>query len=153
MPFSHSKTKLDVKANTKAPDITVGSRASGSCYHKYISKPDAKANMKALDITVGSRACAYRRHKYISQESLGNACGVSYQMIQKYESGLVRMKISTLYAIAEGLGVSVLCLIPDTNTKALLDVEPKLLKELLGRLPDNLKQVVQDEAKKWGEGT
>lgn len=45
--------------------------------------------------------------KKLSQTDLGNAIGVRFQQIQKYETGQNRVSASRLWAIAETLGVDV----------------------------------------------
>jgi transcriptional regulator with XRE-family HTH domain len=43
----------------------------------------------------------------ISQTKLGHAIGVTFQQVQKYESGTNRVGASNLYRIAKALGVEV----------------------------------------------
>lgn len=54
----------------------------------------------ALDIQLGRRLKMFRRQKHISQKVLGKSIGVSFQQIQKYESGKSRLSASKLFTIA-----------------------------------------------------
>lgn len=59
----------------------------------------------AIDQYVGKRLKARRTLVGISQEKLGAECGVTFQQVQKYESGGNRVSASKLYQIARVLGV------------------------------------------------
>ena len=60
-----------------------------------------------IDRHVGSRVRMRRMMLGMSQTDLGQAFGVSYQQIQKYEKGLNRMGASRLQQAANILGVPV----------------------------------------------
>ena len=60
-----------------------------------------------IDIHVGSRVRMRRKMVGISQEKLGEALGLTFQQIQKYEKGINRMGASRLQQAADILGVSV----------------------------------------------
>ena len=60
-----------------------------------------------IDIHVGSRVRKRRRMVGISQEKLGEALGLTFQQIQKYEKGINRMGASRLQQAADILGVPV----------------------------------------------
>ena len=60
-----------------------------------------------IDSHVGKRLRARRLILNISQESLGNAVGVSFQQVQKYERGINRIGASRLYDFAEALSIDV----------------------------------------------
>jgi transcriptional regulator with XRE-family HTH domain len=60
-----------------------------------------------IDIYVGQRMKARRQLLGMSQEKLGNAVGVSFQQVQKYESGANRVGASRLMQLAKVLGTSV----------------------------------------------
>ena len=59
------------------------------------------------DHTVGSRIAVLRAARGISQTALGQALGVSFQQVQKYEKGRNRVGAGRLQTIADHLGVSV----------------------------------------------
>ncbi len=60
-----------------------------------------------VDVLVGSRIRLFRMRKKVSQSELGDALGVSFQQIQKYERGVNRVGASRLHRIADFLGVPV----------------------------------------------
>ncbi|MGZ5261715.1 MAG: helix-turn-helix domain-containing protein [Burkholderiales bacterium] len=60
-----------------------------------------------IDIHVGSRLRKRRRMVGISQEKLGEALGLTFQQIQKYEKGVNRIGASRLQQAADVLGVTV----------------------------------------------
>ncbi|GJD51313.1 hypothetical protein OPKNFCMD_4067 [Methylobacterium crusticola] len=60
-----------------------------------------------VDRHVGHRVRVRRLLVGVSQEKLGDALGVTFQQIQKYEKGTNRISASRLQQIAEMLGVAV----------------------------------------------
>lgn len=59
------------------------------------------------DRTIGSRIAALRAAQGLSQTALGNALGVGFQQVQKYEKGRNRVGAGRLQAIADVLKVPV----------------------------------------------
>jgi transcriptional regulator with XRE-family HTH domain len=59
------------------------------------------------DRTIGSRIAALRAAQGLSQTVLGQAIGVSFQQVQKYEKGRNRVGAGRLQAIADVLKVPV----------------------------------------------
>jgi transcriptional regulator with XRE-family HTH domain len=59
-----------------------------------------------VDIHVGKMLRSIRKVKGISQEQLGDALGLSFQQIQKYENGSNRVSASKMYDAALFLGVA-----------------------------------------------
>ena len=60
-----------------------------------------------IDVHVGSRVRLRRTLLGMSQEKLGEALGITFQQIQKYERGANRVSGSMLVAIAAALDTSV----------------------------------------------
>jgi len=60
-----------------------------------------------IDKYVGSRVRARRMGLRLSQTKLGEAIGVTFQQVQKYENGANRIGASNLYKIGRTLGVEV----------------------------------------------
>lgn len=60
-----------------------------------------------VDVHVGKRLRARRTLLGMSQESLGEAVGVTFQQIQKYEKGFNRIGSSRLYEFSRILDISV----------------------------------------------
>ncbi|ARO55877.1 hypothetical protein B2G69_18225 [Methylorubrum zatmanii] len=59
------------------------------------------------DILIGLRIAHLRKLQGLSQKELGEAIGVTFQQIQKYEKGVNRIAADRLFAIAQKLGVTV----------------------------------------------
>lgn len=59
------------------------------------------------DHSVGSRIALLRTARGMSQTALGQALGVSFQQVQKYEKGRNRVGAGRLQTIADHLGVPV----------------------------------------------
>ncbi|MCJ2113301.1 helix-turn-helix domain-containing protein, partial [Methylobacterium sp. E-025] len=59
------------------------------------------------DRSIGSRIAAYLTAQGLSQTALGQAPGVTFQQVQKYEKGRNRVVAARLQAIADLLGVPV----------------------------------------------
>ncbi|MBL4750392.1 MAG: helix-turn-helix transcriptional regulator [Amylibacter sp.] len=60
-----------------------------------------------VDEYVGKRVRQRRWMVGFSQQQLGEAVGIKFQQIQKYETGMNRISASRLWDIADALGVSV----------------------------------------------
>jgi transcriptional regulator with XRE-family HTH domain len=60
-----------------------------------------------VDVHVGSRVRLRRTLLGMSQEKLGDAIGLTFQQVQKYERGANRVGASRLYDLARVLDVSV----------------------------------------------
>lgn len=67
----------------------------------------AKKSPNPIDRHVGSRVRMRRMLVGISQEKLGEALGLTFQQVQKYEKGTNRIGASRLQHIGKVLGVSV----------------------------------------------
>lgn len=67
--------------------------------------PDGKPN--PVDIHVGSRVRLRRTLLGMSQEKLGEAIGLTFQQVQKYERGANRIGASRLYELSKVLDVPV----------------------------------------------
>lgn len=68
---------------------------------------DNKKQPNPIDIHVGSRIRLRRTMLGMSQEKLGEALGITFQQVQKYEKGTNRVGASRLQNIAAILGVPV----------------------------------------------
>ena len=60
-----------------------------------------KGRAENIDVTIGKRIRKRREHNGISQERLGKKIGVSFQQVQKYETGANRLPLSNLVKISE----------------------------------------------------
>lgn len=60
-----------------------------------------------VDTFVGRRLRDLRKRRKFSQTDIGRRAGVTFQQIQKYESGANRISVSMLFRLASALEVSV----------------------------------------------
>jgi transcriptional regulator with XRE-family HTH domain len=76
-----------------------------------------KKTPNPTDILVGARIRTARRAVKLSQEKLGEAVGVTFQQIQKYEKGTNRIGSSRMHQIAQTLGQPVSFFFEDSETQ------------------------------------
>ena len=67
----------------------------------------AKKTPNPIDKHVGSRVRMRRMMLSMSQEKLGDALGLTFQQVQKYEKGVNRIGAGRLFEIARILGVPI----------------------------------------------
>ena len=67
----------------------------------------ARKSPNPVDVHVGSRVRMQRMLIGMSQEKLGEALGLTFQQVQKYEKGTNRIGASRLYEIGAVLGVPI----------------------------------------------
>jgi len=70
--------------------------------------PRNQHKLSSIDKHIGERIKVLRMLKKITQAELGKELDVSFQQIQKYESGSNSVKVATLYKISIILKVSIL---------------------------------------------
>lgn len=87
-----------------------------------------RASATETDRTVGARIISVRKAKGLSQSALGDAVGVTFQQIQKYENGQNRVTAGRLKDIAKFLKVPVESLL----SGAFEDPELAIAFDLLG---------------------
>jgi transcriptional regulator with XRE-family HTH domain len=63
--------------------------------------------IRYVDAWVGARIQLRRRQLGLSQATLGEKFGVSFQQVQKYESGKNRVSAGVLYEISKALDVPI----------------------------------------------
>src|SRR6266480_6255785 len=86
--------------------------AAGTTVRKSAKRPSTPAFGRGtgvpdpIDIHVGSRIRTRRIYLDMRQEELGRKLGLTFQQVQKYESGANRVSASRLWEIAEVLGVT-----------------------------------------------
>jgi len=73
---------------------------------------------EAFDVEVGHRVRRSRLALKISQSDLASSIGLTFQQVQKYETGANRISCSKLKAIAERLGVRMSELLGEGLTQA-----------------------------------
>jgi transcriptional regulator with XRE-family HTH domain len=60
-----------------------------------------------IDVEIAAKLRALRKERGLSQTALGAAAGVTFQQIQKYETGANRVSASRLYKLAKALDTPV----------------------------------------------
>jgi transcriptional regulator with XRE-family HTH domain len=61
----------------------------------------------SIDVVLGKRLRARRRLLGLTQQDVADACGVSFQQIQKYEHAVSRVSAAMLWGLAGALDVEV----------------------------------------------
>lgn len=77
-----------------------------------------KAKTSDADAAIGSRIKMTRARSGVSQETLADHLGITFQQVQKYESGKNRVSASSLCIIADFLGAPALWLMRGSETEA-----------------------------------
>ena len=72
-----------------------------------------------IDVEIGLAIRRLRKQRAMSQEAVGDAVGVTFQQLQKYERGTNRISASTLVKTAAVLGVQAADLLPQTEAPRL----------------------------------
>lgn len=70
-----------------------------------------------ISFIVGKKIRKLRLQNNVNQRKLGVACGITFQQIQKYETGTNRISIDRLYDIANFFNVDISELLTDIKTK------------------------------------
>lgn len=60
-----------------------------------------------MDLKIGERLRRLRAQQQVTQKTLGDACGVSFQQIQKYERGISRIPAGNLLKLAQALKIPI----------------------------------------------
>lgn len=94
---------------------------------------------------VATRIKALRKRRGMSQSELGKACGISFQQVQKMESGTNRASADALWLMAKKLEVPVWYFFPTTDgKKPALDEKPvfdPLLKDEIRGLAEQAQKI------------
>lgn len=94
-----------------------------------------------IDASIGARLRQIRMLRQLSQTKLGDALGVSFQQIQKYESGANRVSASALVRLSRALEVSPVHFLEGFGNEA-SPADP--LSKAVGRLSPRALAVVED---------
>ncbi len=111
--------------------------------------PDGKPN--PIDIHVGSRVKLRRTLLGMSQEKLGEAIGLTFQQVQKYERGANRIGASRLFELSKVLDVPVSFFFDDMADTPLVVAGPSAgssrelleLSRSLSQLPETVQTAVR----------
>jgi transcriptional regulator with XRE-family HTH domain len=110
----------------------VNARASGQSVITNINIGDGRKRRpksdkpNPIDIHVGSRVRLRRTLLGMSQEKLGEAIGLTFQQVQKYERGANRIGASRLYDLSRVLDVPVSFFFDDMNPTVTTAAEARL---------------------------
>ena len=72
-----------------------------------------KPELNEIDKHAGNRLRIARQRLQLSQSKLADQCGITFQQMQKYESGANRISVSRLYQIAGILEKPIWYFFPD----------------------------------------
>ncbi len=75
-------------------------------------KQTSRKKPDPLDVEAGARVRAVRVRRGVSQERLGEALGITFQQVQKYEKGTNRISISRLINICKALDCAPTDIVP-----------------------------------------
>lgn len=84
-----------------------------------------------VDVQVGKNLRAFRRLTGMSQEELSTKVGITFQQIQKYESGTNRISASRMYKLATVLKINVTDFyrgLEDNGEKDMLSLDKETLE-------------------------
>lgn len=98
-------------SSTKEKQLEIVFGIDEAVTEESVSKTAKKAS--PIDIQVGERIKLRRRAIGMSQERLGQALGITFQQVQKYEKGTNRVGASRIMNIATVLGMPVSHFFPD----------------------------------------
>lgn len=81
------------------------------------SKKKSTRSAGSLDLEIGERIRASRLERNVSQQDLAGQLGITFQQLQKYESGANRVSASRLSDIATALGVAITEFLPSIGSQ------------------------------------
>jgi transcriptional regulator with XRE-family HTH domain len=84
-----------------------GTVGLSSCAYFGRAMPLGARRITGRDAAIGERVRQIRNEKGISQTGLGRAIGITFQQVQKYESGTNRIESGRLARISAALGVPI----------------------------------------------
>ena len=99
-----------------------------------------------IDTHVGSRLRQFRLLADVTQKELGDALGISFQQVQKYEVGSNRVSASKLYEIAQFLSVPVSSFFPEDAEKAdfkSINPDEAAIMRAYRSAPDNVRRAIR----------
>ena len=79
----------------------------GFMAEENVERPERESRPSPIDVHVGSRLRLRRTLLGMSQERLGDALGLTFQQVQKYERGMNRVGASRLFDISRVLDVPI----------------------------------------------
>jgi transcriptional regulator with XRE-family HTH domain len=89
-------------------DEQIGDRSMSKTTANRIAPESSKSVPHPYDIALGNQLRLARKLAKISQQQLAIECGITFQQIQKYESGFNRISFSRLVEICDALRIAVI---------------------------------------------
>lgn len=84
---------------------------------------------QTIEAHIGDKIRVRRTELGLTQEQLADALGVSYQQVQKYESGANRISAEGLWRLAQRLEVQISFFFEGVGLEAGAEGEPRLAKD------------------------
>jgi transcriptional regulator with XRE-family HTH domain len=81
-----------------------------------------------IDVKVGNRIRSQRLMRGLSQTALAEACGITFQQVQKYEKGTNRVSASRMMQIAQILGTTASSFFGENDHKSKQNADIELIK-------------------------
>ena len=106
----------------------------------------AEPNKEFAAGEIGHRIKSLRRSAGLSQANLGSALGVTFQQVQKYESGRSRIAADKLHQIAQTMGVDI-SYFYDTKTEGSVPEKGAPAVSAAGRTEDSIFKEAFDRIK------
>jgi len=85
----------------------VTARSGATAMAEYSERAEKESKPSPIDVHVGSRIRLRRTLMGMSQERLGEALGLTFQQVQKYERGVNRVGASRLFDLSRVLDVPI----------------------------------------------
>jgi transcriptional regulator with XRE-family HTH domain len=98
-----------------------------------------------IDLHIGQRIRQRRLVLRLTQTSIAERLGVSFQAVQKYEAGVVRVAASTLWRIARALGVSLDYFVAEQPGEETSSARPKECDEWIAERTGSSAPVKEEE--------
>jgi len=104
-----------------------------------------------FNIILGKKIREIRRSQEISLNKLAEQMGVSYQQLQKYETGANRISAEKLFEVAQFLGVAPEVFFPDSSAPPPVPAENLELAQKLAKIKNpQTKQILAEIIEKMG---
>jgi len=110
---------------------------------EQISGTDREGRPSPIDVHVGSRIRLRRTLLGMSQERLGEALGLTFQQVQKYERGVNRVGASRLFDLSRVLDVPISFFFDDLPDSLANSLDPPLSRRL-GGFPERSESFADD---------
>jgi transcriptional regulator with XRE-family HTH domain len=95
------------QAGLKVANVVAASGETSMPRAEQAGGPDKESRPSPIDVHVGSRIRLRRTLLGMSQERLGEALGLTFQQVQKYERGVNRVGASRLFDLSRVLDVPI----------------------------------------------